>query len=232
MRVKEQVACKRCGRMFLPGRAVRPASYCSYQCRHHLGLLVPTPCQHCGTMMAGRKRKFCSLGCRLKSQHLHAVYKQKVCALCGISFHTRCAKTLHCSDCRARAIRLAEARALANVTRHCKHCAGAFHPAQGRQVFCSKRCKNCYECVQKRYWRKGKFVEEVSIGVLYERDQGRCGICDKPVTREYQHPHSLSASIDHVRALSKGGEHSYDNTQLAHLGCNSRKHIKPAALLW
>jgi 5-methylcytosine-specific restriction endonuclease McrA len=33
----------------------------------------------------------------------------------------------------------------------------------------------------------------------------------------------MSATIDHIKPLSKGGEHSYANTALAHYGCNARK---------
>lgn len=30
-------------------------------------------------------------------------------------------------------------------------------------------------------------------------------------------------SIDHIRPLSKGGTHTWDNVQLAHLKCNIKK---------
>jgi 5-methylcytosine-specific restriction endonuclease McrA len=30
-------------------------------------------------------------------------------------------------------------------------------------------------------------------------------------------------SIDHVRPISKGGSHTWDNVMLAHKGCNSKK---------
>jgi 5-methylcytosine-specific restriction endonuclease McrA len=57
---------------------------------------------------------------------------------------------------------------------------------------------------------------------LRRRAEDTCRICGEPVdfTRKSPDP---SATIDHVIAVSKGGEHSYGNTQLAHLRCNKAK---------
>lgn len=62
----------------------------------------------------------------------------------------------------------------------------------------------------------GQWVEEVSLDVLYKRDQGICRLCDKPCSRNH-------ASRDHIVPVSRGGEHSYANTQLAHKRCNAQK---------
>jgi 5-methylcytosine-specific restriction endonuclease McrA len=56
----------------------------------------------------------------------------------------------------------------------------------------------------------------VSLEELYVRDGGICGICDEEC--DYS-----QASIDHVFPISKGGPHVWDNVQLAHRSCNSRK---------
>lgn len=70
------------------------------------------------------------------------------------------------------------------------------------------------------------FVEDVALAALFDRDRGRCGVCGEEVERALKHPDPKSASVDHVVPLSKGGEHSYANTQLAHLDCNRRKGTK------
>lgn len=62
----------------------------------------------------------------------------------------------------------------------------------------------------------GVFVESVKMSVLVERDHGQCGICHNEVDK-------ADWSIDHILPISKGGEHSYQNTQLAHLRCNLSK---------
>lgn len=72
----------------------------------------------------------------------------------------------------------------------------------------------------------GLFVEDIDIRVLYERDEGICGICGLPVDKALRYPDPMSKSHDHVIPLSKGGLHSYANAQLAHLTCNIRKSNK------
>lgn len=65
------------------------------------------------------------------------------------------------------------------------------------------------------------FVEDVSLDYLFERDHGICQLCHKRVKR-------FEASTDHIVPLSKGGQHSKVNTQLAHLRCNKRKFVNAA----
>ena len=67
------------------------------------------------------------------------------------------------------------------------------------------------------------YVEPVSMVKLRSRDEDTCRICGKPVDFTRQPPDPSAATIDHVIALSRGGEHSYGNTQLAHLRCNTAK---------
>lgn len=68
------------------------------------------------------------------------------------------------------------------------------------------------------------YVEDVSFDVIVQRDCGLCGICGLPAIDQFP-------EIDHIIPLSRGGEHSYANTQLAHRACNRRKHarLNPAA---
>lgn len=73
--------------------------------------------------------------------------------------------------------------------------------------------------LSRRARRAGAFIEHVDPRVVFTRDKGKCGICFKPVKK-------ADASIDHIVPLSKGGEHSYVNVQLAHLSCNFKKHVK------
>ena len=54
-----------------------------------------------------------------------------------------------------------------------------------------------------------------------------CGICGKPVDFSYKYPHPLSACIDHIIPIAKGGHKSdIDNMQLAHWTCNRQKSDK------
>jgi hypothetical protein len=55
---------------------------------------------------------------------------------------------------------------------------------------------------------------------VYERDNYKCRYCDKQLTL-------LTATLDHVTAVAKGGDNSFDNLVTACLDCNSRKHHRP-----
>ena len=75
------------------------------------------------------------------------------------------------------------------------------------------------------------FDPDITLEKLYNRDGGTCalcgGLCDY---NDYAFRGSVFIagneypSIDHIRPLSKGGSHTWDNVQLAHRQCNSIKH--------
>ncbi|MFQ6794682.1 MAG: HNH endonuclease [Thomasclavelia sp.] len=57
--------------------------------------------------------------------------------------------------------------------------------------------------------------------------QSVCGICGKPVDFSLKYPHPLSACIDHIVPVAKGGHPSdIANLQLAHWTCNRAKSDK------
>lgn len=64
-------------------------------------------------------------------------------------------------------------------------------------------------------------IDRVSLNVLYKRDRGVCSLCGLHVKR-------TDASTDHIIPVTKGGEHSYRNTALAHRVCNARKNNRVA----
>jgi len=59
-------------------------------------------------------------------------------------------------------------------------------------------------------------VEHVERRVVFERDGWICGICRRPVDK-------AAASIDHIVPIARGGAHTYENCQTAHLTCNISK---------
>lgn len=57
------------------------------------------------------------------------------------------------------------------------------------------------------------FVEHIDPFVVYDRDDGRCGVCGRDVPRD-------RFDIDHIEPLACGGKHAYINVRLAHVACN------------
>lgn len=54
-----------------------------------------------------------------------------------------------------------------------------------------------------------------------------CQICGGLIDKSLKFPHPLSASVDHIVPVAKGGHpSSMDNLQLAHLICNQVKGTK------
>ena len=64
--------------------------------------------------------------------------------------------------------------------------------------------------------RIGAASERVEYAEVIRRGNSTCGICHGPVEPGTE-------SLDHIIPLSKGGSHTYENCQLAHLSCNQRK---------
>lgn len=77
---------------------------------------------------------------------------------------------------------------------------------------------------------KNAFVENVDAMVVYERDNWICQLCNKSVSKILDRKIVDIASLDHIIPISKGGEHSYANTQLAHLSCNIKKGARTPKL--
>ena len=53
-----------------------------------------------------------------------------------------------------------------------------------------------------------------------------CQICGKPTDKDditNGHIGRLYPTLDHIIPLSKGGTHTWDNVQLAHMSCNAGK---------
>lgn len=59
---------------------------------------------------------------------------------------------------------------------------------------------------------------------LIMKTQDVCGICGRPVDKSLKFPDPMSACIDHIVPIARGGHPSaMNNLQLAHLVCNRAK---------
>lgn len=111
---------------------------------------------------------------------------------------------------------------------YCKECSNAYaverqrkDPAKLNARHKAWRCKNPEKAAAhgrkaasaRRARIRDAFVEHVDPLVVFQRDEGVCGICTEPVDRG-------EFDVDHIVPLAEGGEHSYANVRLSHVNCN------------
>jgi 5-methylcytosine-specific restriction endonuclease McrA len=158
----------------------------------------------------------------------------RICFYCQRPFEATHSLANICSpDCRARTV-ASRARATEPppdrialeppaIDRECQWCGKPVPDPSGLKKYCGRSCRQTERGRARRARRRRAHVETVSLAVLRVRDADTCRICGKPIDFTRQAPHPQAATIDHVIALSKGGAHSYKNTQLAHWRCNMAK---------
>ena len=66
--------------------------------------------------------------------------------------------------------------------------------------------------------KRGETMYSVLLSLLYDRDNGRCGICHKHISID-------EASIDHIVPKKLGGKDIASNVQLSHLSCNQSRGV-------
>ena len=179
------------------------------------------------------------------------------CIECGDEFASAIRTTMCCGPSCANARKKREsdktrtANANARLSRECARCNAVFvMPRPSAKVlrgeaksgiYCSRLCANdgvAYASKAdakraRKHRRRARFhcvpSERFASSEIFERDKWRCGVCLHLVDSALSHPHPMSASLDHVMPLSKGGSHTRGNTQCAHLRCNVAKGAKLAA---
>lgn len=82
----------------------------------------------------------------------------------------------------------------------------------------------------KGYWQASRarkagaaVIEVFCFDEIYTRDDWVCGICGEAIDRDVPAGWKRAGSIDHIIPLSRGGNHTRDNVQAAHISCNSKK---------
>ena len=122
--------------------------------------------------------------------------------------------------------------------RRCDRCGNEYVCYSRQQTLC-KEChakeerikKNIHSRLREAKARNNGAVDySITLTKLIERDNGMCQLCGREVNEaDYVYVNDAFVagndypSIDHIKPLSKGGVHQWDNVQLAHRLCNSLK---------
>ena len=208
-------------------------------------------CCVCGDSIEHRSKraKYCSAQCR-DWQRLHPgepiPKKGRTCQHCGSNIDHKRLEVRYCSlSCQRRGLGGVGFRPMVD----CRGCETSFEPSHAAQKYCNARCRQRRHTLLWRLRNPEKYAEtkkksaaSVRAGAqryrsrkrnatveyflhseIFERDGWICQLCDRPVDQTLRWPHSLSASLDHIIPISKGGNHSRANVQLAHVICNLRK---------
>lgn len=89
----------------------------------------------------------------------------------------------------------------------------------------SQNCGGHYRFRSKRYGCS-RFDDSITLKKVRAKYSDICQICGNPVDDkdiENGHIKRLYPTIDHIIPLSKGGTHTWNNVQLAHMCCNAGK---------
>lgn len=207
------IECQACGVEFLSQFTDR--RYCCKRCHDQAKVLrkalrrdvdKPTPtCFRCGKetsfyKTSGKPKRYCSHECvvaRRPKPHIPIT-----CPWCKQDFVQNIRSQKYCcTACRQkdrneknRSIGSSKVAAMLRGRTHARRCA--------------------------KFSRKYEIVDPMDV---HTRDGWVCQICMAPVCKDSVFPDPLSATVDHIVPLSRGGDHVMNNLQTAHWMCNSAK---------
>lgn len=114
----------------------------------------------------------------------------------------------------------------------CAICGCVFVAHYPLAKYCSKKCSRKVTRIRKRY--EGITIDkDITVQKLAKRDHDKCQLCGLPVDWNDKHKTDKAVicgdmypSVDHIIPISSGGLHAWNNVQLAHRICNTRKSNK------
>ncbi|MFE7899186.1 HNH endonuclease [Streptomyces sp. NPDC057424] len=217
--------CEECGYEFwaeprgrLPRRCpahsdgYKRCSSCGKRCRPRQGndrcaACLTDACGECGSAIRWPQKSFCSEECKLASRRRTLIQ----CKGCGVDIRDPAGAQSYCTvACRRRTYRRLKPD-VANGPRKPR-------PWDEKRKASSKRRRAQIYTTQ---------VDEIEPGKVFDRDGWTCYLCGEDVDRLLRYPDPMSASLDHVVALSRGGTHTWDNVACSHLRCNLQKGDRP-----
>jgi 5-methylcytosine-specific restriction endonuclease McrA len=162
---------------------------------------------------------------------------EKLCTVCGVTNWPDNGRRRHCSgrcqqlDSRRRGApepppRKKRGQAVVKTDSIvCRGCSAVVflgvEPGKKKKRSDTRYCTTCLRM------KKLRIVGRGTITVADARSLGTtCGICMEAVDLDLMKPNPLAPSIDHVVPVAFGGTDDLANLQIAHFGCNQRKHLR------
>lgn len=182
------------------------------EARPKCSTVVFNKCNACAKLFVSkRKRAYCCDGCKPKQKSIHVsqIKHSAICKHCGVEFVQRSTggrPSEYCGDeCRDAKNRIIK-----------QLCRAAKRKASGSDSH------------RRRARRYGCKYEHVVINKVLERDGYKCKLCGIKTPKHKRGPFDDDApELDHIVPISKGGPHTYLNTQCACRKCNNLKSDKP-----
>lgn len=244
-RVQKELPQKECPvcRGFFTSK--KDGTYCSRACWLIAASKPLCECILCGVKFKSSKSSlglYCSKTCwgatrtaRKNPNHSKCVdTKIFPCRVCGtLSKNMQCSRACELAYARAKNVSVAEAahRQDARVN-ECIECKALYCPLYGHSsatlcVPCAdgrSRASKAARRALRKVMELAAKVEAVDPYKVFDRDGWQCKICGVSTPPSKRGTYEDDApELDHIRPLSKRGEHSYRNTQCACRKCNGAK---------
>lgn len=216
-RIRVECTCRCCGKKYIPKAANRD-KYCSRACA-----------------FADRA----TATCRSNYKPVYTVVYWPHCKQCNKTFLSRRKDAAICSRaCEVQRHR-DESRAASEKKKIVKkikcHCCGKlFTNSYGiknnkycSELCCKKATRASSHALRRSKIKENGLYEHVNPFKVFDRDKWKCCLCGVNTPRSKRGSYDDNApELDHIIPLSKGGEHSYRNTQCLCRKCNSDKSDK------
>lgn len=247
---ERSLACPVCGTQFVASNPQR--KYCSRSCKDKRSRRRPArilgityTCLWCGADYHPKRkenRSACSRECGFKVKdeiirlkrtrgRVSVSVRRARCRGCSSWFNPS-GTQLYCSDgCRPAPL---SAPSQLKAEAECRECGGKYAPTSSGGApspFCSDMCREekarrtrRTQRIRRKAMLRAAKVEAVDPITVFNRDGWRCNACGQKTPKEKRGTIDPNApELDHIVPLSKGGEHSYRNTQCLCRACNAEK---------
>lgn len=226
-----QRGCSRvCGQKLHPayGNGTRTCTVCGATYRHTYSAQ-----RTCGRACGAKINA--GYAARVRTRWPHTKIDTPDCPTCGRVFIAARGRT-YCSVECGRVRRLEQRRATRNwgnppratpTSKPCERCQSV------TVSYPRRKCDPCVEAAERDRKQRGKRKrravkagarsEPYTLKEIADRDRERCGLCGRQVDMGKAVPHPLAPTVDHVIPLSRNGDDTRVNVQLAHFRCNYLK---------